>query len=42
MTALVLGLIIFMGVHSVRIVSDDFRTRQIEKVGVNTEPIGPG
>ena len=36
MTALVLGLIIFMGVHSVRIVSDDFRTRQIEKVGVNT------
>ena len=36
MTALVLGLIIFFSVHSVRIVADDFRTRQIEKVGVNT------
>ncbi len=36
MTALVLGLVIFIGMHSVRIVSDDFRTRQIEKVGVST------
>lgn len=36
MTALILGLIIFIGMHSVRIVSDDFRTRQIAKVGVNT------
>ena len=35
MTALVLGLIVFIGMHSVRIVSDDFRTRQIEKVGIN-------
>lgn len=36
MTALVLGLVIFIGMHSVRIVSDDFRTRQIEKIGINT------
>lgn len=36
MTALVLGLIIFFAMHSVRIVSDDFRTRQIEKVGIRT------
>ncbi len=36
MTALILGLIIFVGMHSVRIVSDDFRTRQIAKVGANT------
>jgi len=36
MMALILGLIIFMGVHSVRIVSDDFRTRQIERIGKST------
>jgi uncharacterized membrane protein len=36
MTALVLGLVIFIGMHSVRIISDDFRTRQIEKVGIRT------
>jgi len=36
MTALILGLIIFIGMHSVRIVSDDFRTRQLAKVGVST------
>lgn len=36
MTALILGLIIFIGMHSVRIVSDDFRTRQITKVGAST------
>lgn len=36
MTALVLGLVIFIGMHSVRIISDDFRTRQIEKVGLKT------
>ena len=36
MTALVLGLVIFIGVHSIRIISDDFRTRQIEKVGLST------
>ncbi len=36
MTALMLGLIVFFGIHSVRIISDDFRTRQIEKVGIRT------
>lgn len=36
MIALILGLIVFFGAHSVRIVADDFRTRQIEKVGMNT------
>jgi len=36
MTALILGLIIFIGMHSVRIVGDDFRTRQIAKVGART------
>jgi len=35
MTALVLGLVIFIGMHSVRIVADDFRTRRIEHVGAN-------
>ncbi len=33
MTALVLGLIMFLGVHSVRIVADDWRTRTIADVG---------
>ena len=36
MTALILGLIMFIGMHSVRIVADDFRTRQIAKVGART------
>lgn len=36
MTALLAGLIVFVGVHSIRIISDDFRTRQIEKVGIST------
>jgi uncharacterized membrane protein len=36
MLALVLGLIVFMGVHSIRIVSDEFRTRQIERIGMGT------
>ncbi|TSE26008.1 NnrU family protein [Tepidimonas aquatica] len=30
---LVLGLIVFLGVHSVRIVADDWRTQVIERVG---------
>lgn len=33
MTSLILGLIIFIGMHSVRIISDDFRKRQIAKLG---------
>jgi len=36
MTALIIGLIVFIGMHSVRIVADDFRTRQIEKTGLRT------
>ena len=33
MTWLIAGLVIFLGVHSVRIVADDWRTAQIAKVG---------
>ncbi len=33
MTVLIAGLIIFLGVHSVRIVADDWRTAQIARVG---------
>ena len=33
MTELILGLMIFLGVHSVRIVGDDWRTRTIARVG---------
>jgi uncharacterized membrane protein len=34
MTLLILGLLIFLGVHSVRIVADDWRTRQIARLGL--------
>jgi uncharacterized membrane protein len=30
---LILGLAIFLGVHSVRIVADDWRRRQLERLG---------
>ena len=33
MAVLIVGLVIFLGVHSVRIVADDWRTAQISKVG---------
>jgi uncharacterized membrane protein len=33
MTLLILGLLLFIGVHSVRIVADDWRARQIAKLG---------
>lgn len=33
MTLLIIGLVIFLGVHSVRIVADDWRTAQIAKHG---------
>ena len=33
MTLLIAGLVIFLGVHSVRIVADDWRTARIAKVG---------
>lgn len=36
MTLLILGLVIFLGVHAVRIFADDWRTRQIAKLGANT------
>jgi uncharacterized membrane protein len=35
MTLLLLGLILFLGVHSVRIFADGFRTRMIAKIGLN-------
>ena len=33
MTLLILGLVIFLGVHSVRIVADDWRSRQLARIG---------
>ena len=33
MTYLVLGLVLFLGVHSTRIFADDWRTRQIARLG---------
>jgi len=33
MTFLILGLLVFLGAHSVRIVADDWRTRQIARLG---------
>ena len=35
MAYLVLGLVIFLGVHSVRIVADDWRARTVARVGAN-------
>jgi uncharacterized membrane protein len=35
MTVLILGLAIFLGAHSVRIIAEDWRTRQIERLGPN-------
>ena len=36
MALLIVGLVIFLGVHSVRIVADDWRTAQIAKRGPKT------
>ena len=33
MIKLIIGLVVFLGVHSVRIVADDWRTRQIARLG---------
>jgi uncharacterized membrane protein len=33
MSLLILGLILFLGAHSVRVVADDFRARQIARIG---------
>jgi uncharacterized membrane protein len=35
MTLLILGLILFLGAHSVRIFADDFRSAQIARLGLN-------
>ena len=35
MTLLILGLLIFLGAHSVRLVADGWRTRMISRLGVN-------
>lgn len=34
MTILLLGLLVFLGTHSVRIVADDWRTRQVARIGL--------
>ncbi|MDD5176007.1 MAG: NnrU family protein [Sterolibacterium sp.] len=33
MTVLILGLLVFLGVHSTRIIADDWRTAQVERLG---------
>jgi uncharacterized membrane protein len=35
MTPLILGLVLFLGMHSVRIVADDFRSAQVARLGLN-------
>ena len=35
MTYLIVGLMLFLGIHSVRIVAEGFRTRTIERIGPN-------
>ena len=35
MTYLILGLIVFLGLHSTRIVADDWRTAQVKRLGEN-------
>jgi uncharacterized membrane protein len=35
MTLLILGLVLFLGMHSVRIVADDFRSAQVARLGIN-------
>lgn len=35
MLVLILGLILFLGLHSIRIVAGDWRTRQIARIGLN-------
>ena len=36
MTLLILGLVVFLGVHSVRILAEDWRTRMRDRLGANT------
>ena len=35
MSVLVLGLVVFLGAHSVRIFAESWRTRQIARLGAN-------
>jgi uncharacterized membrane protein len=35
MTILIVGLLVFLGVHSVRIISDEWRSAQIARIGLN-------
>jgi uncharacterized membrane protein len=35
MAMLILGLLLFLGVHSIRVFADDWRTRQIARLGAN-------
>ncbi len=35
MTALIAGLVVFLGVHSTRIFADDWRTRQVARMGLS-------
>jgi uncharacterized membrane protein len=35
MSVLILGLIVFLGLHSIRIVAADWRNRQVERIGLN-------
>jgi uncharacterized membrane protein len=35
MTLLILGLVLFLGMHSTRIVADDFRSAQVARLGLN-------
>lgn len=35
MLVLILGLILFLGLHSIRIVADSWRTHQVERMGLN-------
>lgn len=35
MAMLILGLLLFLGVHSIRVFADDWRTRQIARLGMN-------
>ena len=41
MTLLIVGLLLFLGVHSVRIVAEDFRSAQIARLGAERleEPV---
>ena len=35
MILLLIGLVLFLGIHSIRVFADDFRTRTVERIGLN-------